>query len=76
MVRTVRQTAAGDLQSGDVILARDGQQLTVASTEIEEVKVRIHNLIVARLFNYAVGNAGLLVNNMRPIEEEDTAPLT
>jgi len=56
--------AASDLQCGDVLLTRDGRLLAVGSTETAETKVRIHNLLVDRLNNYAVGNAGLLVNNM------------
>jgi hypothetical protein len=59
-----RWVAAGELRSGDVLLSHDGRPMTVASTEVGERKVRIHNLLVDRLNNYAVGNAGFLVNNM------------
>jgi hypothetical protein len=38
--------------------------MTIASTETSEMKIRIHNLMVDRLNNYAVGTEGLLVNNM------------
>jgi hypothetical protein len=56
--------AAGELRSGDVLLSRERQLLTIVSAETKEIRVRIHNLMVDCLNNYAVGKAGLLVNNM------------
>jgi hypothetical protein len=59
-----RWIPAGELRDGDVLLAHEGRIITVTSVEVAEKKVHIHNLLVDRNNNYAVGNAGVLVNNM------------
>ena len=59
-----RWVAAGELRCGDVLLTRDGQLTPVVSAETAEKSIRIFNLLVESLNNYAVGGLGLLVNNM------------
>jgi len=59
-----RWVAAQDIRHGDKLLARDGRLVKVEATETAEKTIRIFNLLVDRLNSYAVGGAGLLVNNM------------
>ena len=59
-----RWVMAVDLQCGDVLLSREGRLLTVMSTQVSDTITRVFNLQVDRLNNYAVGKAGVLVNNM------------
>ena len=59
-----RWLAAQHIGRGDRLLARDGRLITVQATETAEKTVRVFNLRVERLNSYALGGAGLLVNNM------------
>lgn len=59
-----RWVAAEDLRPGDRLFTRGGRTVVVDVTETAEAMVRVFNLVVERLCNYAAGGAGVLVGSM------------
>jgi RHS repeat-associated protein len=60
---TGRWTEARWLRVGDHFLNRTGKSATVSGLAIRMERVRVYNLTVARLHNYAVLQSGVLVHN-------------
>lgn len=59
-----RYVAAGRLSVGDQLLLRDGRIAAIVEIQIRFQKLRVYNLTVLRLRNYAVGNLGTLCHNV------------
>jgi hypothetical protein len=58
-----RWVAARDLRVGDILITRDGRRVPVTNLASRHVKMKVYNLHVAGLNNYAVGHSGILVHN-------------
>jgi hypothetical protein len=58
-----RWVDAGDLQTGDILLLRDGRQVPVESIDTKPVVQKVYNFEVEELHNYGVGHIGILVHN-------------
>jgi hypothetical protein len=52
-----------DLRVGDVLFTRDGRRVPVTNLPVRHVKMKVCNLQVEGLHNYAVGHTGILVHN-------------
>jgi hypothetical protein len=58
-----RWVNAIDLRVGDILFTRDGRRVPVTNVSVRYAKMKVYNLQVAELENYAVGHAGILVHN-------------
>ena len=58
-----RWVDAGDLQIGDILLARDGRYVPITALNLQPVAHPVHNFTVSQLHNYAITHLGLLVHN-------------
>lgn len=58
-----RWVDAGDLQSGDLVLLRNGERYRIQNVQIQPYQNLVYNFEVADLHNYAVGNWQVLVHN-------------
>ncbi len=58
-----RWVDAGDLQVGDVLLLKSGEQAPVTRLAVRQVQQRVYNFQVEELHCYAVGAGEVLVHN-------------
>ncbi len=58
-----RWVNAIDLRIGDVLFTRDGRRVPATNVSVRHVKMKVYNLQVEGLENYAVGYSGILVHN-------------
>jgi hypothetical protein len=58
-----RWVNAIDLRVGDGLFTRDGRRVPVTNVSVRHARMKVYNLQVAELENYAVGQTGILVHN-------------
>ncbi len=69
-----RWVNAIDLRVGDILFTRDGRRVPVTNVSIRHTKMKVYNLQVADLHNYAVGHSGILVHNSSAAPQPSGVP--